>query len=127
MSLNRIRAAGKFLYAGEQKFIPKGVSYGTFAPTAQGDQFPSLENVAADFADMRRAGINTVRTYTAPTDAVMDEAARAGLHVMAGIPWTQHVAFLDDAAIKRAIRRDVVATVKRLGNHPSAMMFSIGN
>ena len=76
---------------------------------------------------MARHGINTVRTYTAPTDAVMDEAARAGLRVMAGIPWAQHVAFLDDVPTKRAIRRDVVATVRRLGDHPAAMLFSIGN
>ena len=28
--------AGKFLVAGDEKFVPKGVSYGTFAPDARG-------------------------------------------------------------------------------------------
>ena len=46
---------------------------------------------------MAEAGINTVRTYTVPGEALLDEAARHGLKVMVGIPWTQHVAFLDDA------------------------------
>ena len=114
--LNRIHAAGKFLFDGHRKFLVKGASYGTFAPTARGDQFPSAAQVRADFAAMHRAGINTVRTYTAPSHALMDEAAQAGLRVMAGIPWSQHVAFLDDAATKRAIRRTVIDTVRRLGD-----------
>jgi GT2 family glycosyltransferase len=125
--LNRIHAAGKFLFEGHQKFLVKGASYGTFAPSATGDQFPPTEQVRADFAAMQRAGINTVRTYTAPSPALMDEAAEAGLRVMAGIPWSQHVAFLDDAATKRAIRRTVTDTVKQLGDHPAALMFSLGN
>ena len=49
---------------GGEKFFPKGVSYGTFAPDARGAQFPPLSRVADDFALMRDYGINTVRTYT---------------------------------------------------------------
>ena len=43
-------------------------------------------------------GINTVRVYTPPRRELLDEAARHGLRVMVGLPWSQHVAFLDDRA-----------------------------
>ena len=115
------------MVAGQQRFIPKGVSYGTFAPNAQGEQFPSLKQVAADFSLMRSYGINTVRTYTVPSQSVLDEAARAGLRLMVGIPWAQHVAFLDDARAARDLRRDVATAVAQLRDHPAVLMFALGN
>ena len=114
MASNRVQSAGKFLFVEGEKFLPKGVSYGTFAPDACGDQFPPLNQVVADFALMRRYGINTVRTYTLPSLAILDEAARAGLRVMVGIPWSQHVAFLDDERARRGIRHDVTAALRQL-------------
>jgi hypothetical protein len=39
-----------------------------------------------------------VRTTPCLAKALLDEAARHGLKVMIGVPWTQHVAFLDDRA-----------------------------
>ena len=72
----RIAAEGKFLRAGEERFLVKGVTYGTFAPDADGYQFPSIEQIAADFRQMADFGINTVRTYTAPRRDLLDAAAR---------------------------------------------------
>ena len=51
---------------------------------------------------MASLGVNTVRTYTAPRRDLLDEAARHGLRVMVGLPWSQHVAFLDDRALTPA-------------------------
>jgi GT2 family glycosyltransferase len=127
MSFERIRSAGKFLFAGREKFLPRGVSYGTFAPDAHGGQYPPLTQVSQDFALMRRYGINTVRTYTVPSTAILDEAERAGLRVMVGIPWAQHVAFLDEAGTRRSIRRDVMSAVRQLRDHPALLMFALGN
>ena len=45
---------------------------------------------------MAALGVNTVRVYTPPRRDLLDEAARHGLRVMVGLPWSQHVAFLDD-------------------------------
>ena len=45
----RIAADGKFLRLGADRFLVKGVTYGTFAPDAQGCQFPSPQRVAEDF------------------------------------------------------------------------------
>jgi beta-galactosidase/beta-glucuronidase len=87
---------GKFVEVDGRRFLIRGVAYGTFEPDTSGSQFPPLQQVARDFALMAESGFNTVRTYTVPSEGVLDEAARHGLKVMAGIPWTQHVAFLDN-------------------------------
>ena len=58
---------------------------------------------------------------------LLDEAARHGLRVMVGLPWAQHVAFLDDRSLRRQIRRDLVATVTELGDHASVLSFALGN
>ncbi len=48
---------------------------------------------------MAAAGFNTVRDLHRPSDALLDQAARHGLRVMVGLPWAQHIAFLDDATL----------------------------
>src|SRR5437762_1551132 len=144
----RVAADGKFLrvlpapqtQAGEgqadparaespdgERFLVKGVTYGTFAPDADLYQFPSIEQIAADFRQMADFGINTVRTYTTPRRDLLDAAAREGLRVMVGLPWSQHVAFLDDRSLKRAIRREITAKVAELGDHPAVLTFALGN
>ena len=122
-----LAADGKFLRAGDDRFLIKGVTYGTFAPDAAGNQFPKPQQIATDFRMMAELGINTVRTYTAPGLDLLDEAARQGLRVMVGLPWSQHVAFLDNRRLKREIRRDTVARVAELGRHPAVSLFALGN
>jgi GT2 family glycosyltransferase len=122
-----IAADGKFLRAGGERFHLKGVTYGTFAPDVSGCQFPAPARVADDFRAMAALGVNTVRVYTPPPIWLLDEAARCGLRVMAGIPWTQHVAFLDDPQLLRGIRRDVRTHVGLLKDHPAVALFSLGS
>ena len=119
--------AGKFLTVGARHFLIKGVSYGTFAPDAEGRQYPDARVVARDFARMREAGINTVRTYTVPPDSVLDEAARQRLRVVAGVPWPQHVAFLDDRRLTAQIRRGVAEDARRVAAHPAVLLCAVGN
>lgn len=105
----------------------QGVSYGTFAPGADGLQFPPRDLVARDFEGIARLGANTVRTYTPPPISVLDEAARRGLRVIVGLPWPQHVAFLDTAQIAHEIRGTVREHVRRLASHPATLLFTVGN
>jgi GT2 family glycosyltransferase/sugar lactone lactonase YvrE len=123
----RASADGKFLQIGDERFFVKGVTYGTFAPDAEGYQFPSKERVAQDFRLMAELGINTVRTYTPPRLDLLDEAARHGLRVMVGLPWAQHIAFLDDGRLARGIRRDIVRQTRLLSNHPAVLLSALGN
>jgi hypothetical protein len=71
---SRARARGKFLVVGSEKFYVRGVTYGTFRPGEHGD-FPSPEIVASDFRAMYAAGINTIRTYTPPTNWLLERCA----------------------------------------------------
>ncbi len=123
----RIVTDGKFLRLGDERFLVKGVTYGTFAPDAEGVQFPAEHQVAEDFRLMSSLGLNAVRTYTAPRRHLLDEAATRGLHVMVGLPWSQHVAFLDDRHLRRQIRQELVRRVRDLGDHPAVLMFALGN
>ena len=120
-------SVGKFLQHDGGRLLVKGVSYGTFAPDGDGWQFPPAERVATDFAMMAEAGINTVRLYTSPPLPLLDEASRHGLRVMIGLPWSQHVTFLDDSSMCRQIRHDVDREVRRLANHEAVLLFAIGN
>jgi GT2 family glycosyltransferase/DNA-binding beta-propeller fold protein YncE len=76
---------------------------------------------------MRARGINTVRVYTTPRRELLELASEHGLRVMVGLPWTQHVAFLDNRSTTRAIIKDIAARVRELGAHPSAALFALGN
>ncbi|MCC7125727.1 MAG: glycosyltransferase [Acidobacteria bacterium] len=123
----RPHTSGRFLEVEGRRFIIKGVTYGTFAPDADGVQFPQLKQIDADFAAMAAAGVNTVRVYTVPDRALLDAALRHDLKVMIGVPWTQHVAFLGDRSLVRDIRRQTAAAVGELASHPAALMFALGN
>ena len=121
------RVQGKFFELDGRRFLVKGVAYGTFAPDANGLQFPPDARVDSDFAMMAAAGLNTVRTYTVPPLSLLDAAARHGLRVIAGIPWSQHIAFLDDPALTREVRRTVVEAAGRVAAHPATLMVAVGN
>lgn len=118
---------GKFLRAGSSRYLVKGVTYGTFAPDADGYQFPPLQQTEEDFRLMAELGINTVRVYTPPRRELLDAAWRHGLRLMVGLPWSQHIAFLDDRKLRRQIEAELIASVRELGDHPAVLMFALGN
>ena len=123
----RVAIDGKFLRIGDDRFLVKGVTYGTFAPDAEGYQFPPAEQVEQDFRLMAELGINTVRVYTAPRRDLLDTALAHGLRVMVGLPWSQHIAFLDDRKLRRQIEDELLSRVQELGDHPAVLMFALGN
>jgi len=123
----RPRAAGKFLEAGGQKVYVKGVTYGTFRPDARGEEFHDPGRVDRDFELMARHGINAVRTYTSPPRWLLDLATEHGLLVLAGMPWEQHVTFLDERRRARSIERRVRERARALADHPALLAHTIGN
>src|SRR6187549_1558167 len=118
---------GRFLFLGEEKLYVRGVTYGTFRPGPDGGQFPAPDLVARDLAQMAANGVNAVRTYTVPPRWFLDEAQRHELHVMVGVPWEQHVAFLDDAGQARSIEPLVREGVRACAGHPAVLAYAIGN
>ncbi len=124
----RLIPHGKYLLDGAQKFYIRGVSYGPFAPNSRGERYPEPERAAADFALMKRLGANVIRLYVPPPPWMVEEAQKAGLRMMLGIPWPFHMAFLDSADMMREIReaiRNTVLDTRQFGETIAA--YSIGN
>ena len=122
-----IRVHGKFFFAGKHKHFIRGVTYGPFAQRSHGAQFPEPAMVDRDFALMGEAGINTVRVFTVPPGWLLDAADRAGLKILVGLSWSQHVAFLDSAATQAEIRKTVAAGVRDCRRHPGVFGYLVGN
>lgn len=118
---------GKFIFVDEEKFYIKGVTYGTFKPQENGDQFPEYAVVEKDFMMMASRGINSVRTYTVPPAYLLHLAMKYNLKVMVGIPWEQHITFLDDEERKQDIIERVKNNVRLCAQHPSILCYTIGN
>lgn len=119
---------GRFLSVEGKRFWVKGVTYGTFRPNAKGEPFPPRERVREDFARMRGAGINTIRLYTPPPDWVADDAANAGLLIVADVCWgPRRCAELDEPDRLQGIYTWSREHSRRLAEHPGMLLFSLGN
>jgi len=118
---------GKFLHVGDEKFWVRGVTYGTFRPDGAGVQFPGHALVERDFQAIAAARFNAIRVYTLPPRWLIDVAMAHGLRVMVGLPWEQHITFLDDPARVRSIVRDLRVDVAGLAGHPAVLCFVVGN
>ena len=102
------------------------MTYGPFRPE-RGEPFPEPDVVRRDFERMRELGANTVRTFTPPPTWLLDEAGGRGLEVLVGIPWAQHVCFLEDAGAARDARRAVTRVAAEVGGHPAVLALLLGN
>ena len=125
--LERPKVKGKFLFVGDEKFWIRGVTYGTFGTDECGVQYPPPEVVERDFTAIRDAGLNAVRVYTVPPRWLLDLAAAHGLRLMLGLPWEQHIAFLDDKARVSDIIKRVGEYVHACTGHPAVLCYVVGN
>ncbi len=123
----RPQVRGKFIFVGDTKLYIRGVTYGTFHPDQDDCLYPSREIVDHDFAAMSTNGINAVRTYTVPPSWLLDVAAEYGLWVMVGLPWEQHITFLDDRKRVKSIEERIRASVRTCAGHPALLCYAIGN
>jgi beta-galactosidase/beta-glucuronidase len=122
-----VSASGKFLWAGQEKFYARGVTYGTFRPGANGDAFPSPRMVEQDFSRMSANGINAVRTYTAPPRWLLDMAQHHGLRVLVGLQGERHYTFLHNQCVVREIRKFVSKEAQRCAGHPAVLAYTLAN
>lgn len=125
--LERVRCDGKFFRAGDEKLYLRGVTYGTFRPDPESGDFPGPDVVAFDFAAMAAHGVNTVRVYSVPPRWLLDTARQHGLRVLVGLPWEQHIAFLDEPGQRRAIEDRVRAGVAACAGHDAVVGYTVGN
>lgn len=118
---------GKFFSAGNSRFPVKGVSYGPFAPHAQGHAFLSSEQTASDFTQIQELGANVVRVYNVPPRWMLDLASSHNLRLLVGIPWNHHLCFLDSKAERQKAIDTVKKAVAACGRHPAVFAFCIAN
>jgi cellulose synthase/poly-beta-1,6-N-acetylglucosamine synthase-like glycosyltransferase len=123
----RPHVQGKFIFVGTEKLHVRGVTYGTFCLHKDGNEHYDPEVVERDFTQMAANGLNAVRTYTVPPHWLLDAAQRHNLYVMVGLPWEQHVAFLDEKKCARSIEERVGKGVHACAGHPAVLCYAIGN
>jgi GT2 family glycosyltransferase len=123
----RPNVRGKFLFLGEEKLFVRGVTYGTFSPDVHGNEFPDLEVVERDFAQMAANGLNAVRVFTTPPRPLLDAAGMHGLHVMVGLSAERNVGFLIDKEAAPDLEEQVRAQVRSCVGHPAVLCYAIGN
>jgi glycosyltransferase involved in cell wall biosynthesis len=123
----RIRAVAKFFFEGDRKFFIKGVTYGPFAPDAEGSFLGKPEQVDADLHQMREIGINVVRIYHSPPRWFLDRCAAAGLRVLITLPWEKHIEFLRQRAAREKIEKSVRTAVEAHAGHSAILGYLVGN
>lgn len=83
-----------------------------------------------ELPELKDAGANTVRTYPgADLDAVFEVADSLGLAVIAGldVPPARFGVDYQDASQVEKIKNQLVEQVQRYKNHPSLLMWGVGN
>jgi len=123
----RVTLDGKFFRLGQKKFFVKGITYGPFAPGADGEPFASAAVTASDFALIRELGANLLRVYTVPPLWFLDMAHRSELKVLVDIQWSKHLCFLDSQKERDAALAAVRQAVKACAGHPSVFAYSVVN
>ena len=78
-------------------------------------------------AAMVGVGLNSIRVYTVPPRWLLDIAQSYGLRVMVGLPWEQHIAFLDNQSHQRRIIETLRRAVRQCAGHPAALCYAVGN
>ncbi len=122
-----VRVKAKFFFEGDRKFFLKGVTYGPFAPDAEGQHFGNPDKARGDFRLMREAGVNLVRVYYVPPKWFLDLCGEHGIRCLVSIPWAEHVEFLNDRKVRREILRTVRAAVQANKGHPALFGYLVGN
>ena len=129
----RVRADGKFFRLGDGRFHFRGVTYGTFEPRLEdGEPFPVRDRLKTDFETIRDSGFTVVRTYTPPSEDLLEVASDWGLHVFAGFfapDWRYLVGASrrQQARIGRDLRRQVRTFAERMAGNEQLAAVCLGN
>lgn len=125
--LEPIRVRAKFFFEGDRKFFIKGVTYGPFAPDAEGHFVGDPDKARRDFALMQDLGINLVRIYHIPPKWFLDLCREYRLRVLISIPWAEHIEFLNQRKMRRQVVETIREGVARNRGHDAIFGYFVGN
>jgi GT2 family glycosyltransferase len=123
----RPEVKGRYIYIGDEKLWIRGATYGTFKPDSKGNEFHDKALIKKDLKQMAVANVNVVRTYSPPPKWFLDTALLSNMFVMVGLPWEQHVTFLDSRKTIRSIKDRIKNYIKPIAGHPALLCYVIGN
>jgi glycosyltransferase involved in cell wall biosynthesis len=123
----RIVVRAKFFFEGDQKFFLKGVTYGPFAPDAEGYEYGTREQAAHDLSSIAESGANLIRLYTSPPPWYLELCQERGLRVLLSIPWMEHVEFLNDRKVRASVEKAVIETIRQHRGNPAILGYLLGN
>lgn len=123
----RIHVDGKFFRAGDAKFYVKGVTYGPFAPNANGEFFGLIDQTIRDFQQLTELGANLLRVYYTPPQWFLDLALSHGLRVLIDVPWNKHLCFLDSDETRLEALKAVQSAANACARHPAVFAISVVN
>ena len=108
------------------------MTYGSFATRVDREAFPSSDRVRRDFAMMAAAGLNTVRTYSAPPADVLELAEEVGLRLLVGVHYEdwREVPQTGRNARRRILdagRRALERAMERCAGRDSVLAIAVGN
>lgn len=127
-----VRIDGKHFSCGNQRFVFRGVTYGTFQPRHDDTRYPDRDDLKRDFAAMQEAGFTVARTYTPPPDDVVDIAADWGIRLLTDVfyPDWRYVVGTSRRQRRRMVREataEVRSVAHRYAGHPGILALSLGN
>jgi O-antigen biosynthesis protein len=130
--VNRVKAVGKHLTDGCDRFIVRGATYGSFRRRADGFQFPESARLDADFEAIAEAGLNTVRIYEAPSPDMLVAAAEHEIRLIVGVDyhdWRMEAVPGRDARrrIRSAGMVAIEKTMETCAGRPEVLAVSVGN
>jgi glycosyltransferase involved in cell wall biosynthesis len=132
LRLRRVGTDGKFLSLDGAPFHVRGVTYGSFKPRLDGLPFPERSQIKVDFAEIARAGLNVVRTYTVPSPDLLDAADELGLRLIVGLDYADWRSGPSPGRegrrrVLNSGRRAVLEAMERCAGRDAVMAVCVGN
>jgi O-antigen biosynthesis protein len=129
---DRIRVDGKFFAAGGERFHFRGVTYGTFAPRGDQAQFPDRVQIERDLAAMREVGFTVLRTYTVPSEDLLEAARNQGMRVLVDVFYPDWRYLLGGSRRQQRLvahmaQESVREAAQRLAGNETVLALSLGN
>ncbi len=106
---------GKFFWTGGREVLHAGGVVWSVRHRVTRRPVPGAATwSSATSRSSRELGANYLRTFTVPPRWLLDRAEAHGLRVLIGIPWAEHVCFLDSPETVAEIRETIAACGARL-------------